>query len=225
MGGRNIKIKEEMAFFVEHKWRFLFLFLGVFFVTFSFLSAVGFVPEYIEDPVVSVDSTTAVVEASEHIEEVVSVPSNMSPDPLHITIASVGIDVNVENPQSRDIKILDAALNDGAVHYPGTGSLTEDANIFIFGHSSFLPNVINKNYQAFNGLKKLEGGEEIFVDSLDTRYVYKVTSVELAEAQEIQVDLSRGVRKLTLSTCNSFGAESERYIVEADFVGSYVLTI
>jgi len=53
--------------------------------------------------------------------------------------------VNVLNPQSRDIKVLDEALNSGAVHYPGTGSLTEDANVFIFGHSSFLPNVINKN--------------------------------------------------------------------------------
>lgn len=214
---RNTGIKDDIALLSEYKWRFMSLFLGVFLVTFSFLSFVGFVPEYTTSSIVFEPTTVDIVEAAEHTDVV------MSHDPLHITIPSVEIDVNVENPSGRDITVLDTALSYGAVHYPGTGSLTEDSNIFIFGHSSFLPNVINKNYQAFNGLKKLKGDEEIFVDSLDTRYVYRVESITLATAEEIQVDLSRGVRKLTLSTCNSFGTESERYIVEANFVGSYLL--
>jgi len=218
MKGGNTDIKENLALVAEHKWPFLFLLLGIFFITFSFLSFVGFVPEYTANSIVFESTATVnIVEAAERTEVA------MSHDPLYITIPSVEIDVEVKNPLSRDISVLDTALSHGAVHYPGTGSLTEDANIFIFGHSSFLPNVINKNYQAFNGLKKLKGGEEIFVDSLDTRYVYRVESITLATAEEIRVDLSRGVRKLTLSTCNSFGTESERYVVEANFVGSYLL--
>jgi len=219
-GNKNNKKdnKENSVLVFKHKWQFLLLILGVFFVTFSFLSLVGFVPEQDIDNSLTKDltkdSAINIAEASEHIV-VVSEPRN----PLHITIPSVGVDVRVENPESRDIEVLDRALNSGAVHYPGTGSLTEDANIFLFGHSSFLPNLINKNYQAFNGLRKLKGGEEIFVDSYDTRYVYQV----VAAADEIRVNLERGERTLTLSTCNSFGAEAERYIVKANFVGSYIL--
>lgn len=211
----NTYFKEDILLISTHKWHFLSLFLGIFFITFSFLSSVDFVPERIVN---STDQTT--VEVAE-----ASVATEKSNEPLRISIPSVNIDVNVENPQDNDIEILDEALNSGAVHYPGTGSLTEDANIFIFGHSSFLPNVINKNYQAFNGLRDIEEGEEIFVDSLDTRYVYRVRDARLAEADEIKVNLNRGTRKLTLSTCNSFGTESERYVVEANFVGSYLLSI
>ncbi|MFC1729777.1 sortase [candidate division KSB1 bacterium] len=216
MEGKNTDIKENIVLLFEYRWQFLSLFLGVFFVTFSFFSIVGFVPEYTDNSL-ALDRTVDVAEAF--------VSTGESHDPLRISIPSVGIDVNVENPQSRDIDVLDGALNNGVVHYPGTGSLKENANVFIFGHSSFLPNVVNKNYQAFNNLNKVDFNDEIFVDSDDTRYVYRVVSVELAGAKEIQVDLSRGTRKLTLSTCNSFGTESERYIVEANFVGSYLLTI
>ncbi|MEX0651848.1 MAG: sortase [Candidatus Paceibacterota bacterium] len=220
MGEKITEIKKTTLVVLEHKWEFLPIFLAVFFILFSIASLIGFVPEPKEDSVTGVAyKNIEKAEASEVVTTVVSA------NPVHITIPSVGVDVNVENPESREIAVLDSALNKGAVRYPGTGSLTEDANIFIFGHSSFLPNVINKNYQAFNGLKRLKGGEEIFVDSADTRYVYRVSVVAMAQASEIKVDLSQGVRKLTLSTCNSFGSESERYIVEADFVGSYSLTI
>jgi len=215
----NPHFNDKPATFLEGRWQFLFLFWIVFFFTFLFFSIIGFVPEYTpKEPVVSELSK----DNFDAVEYIVA-PISKFNDPVHITIPDVSIDVNVENPQSRDVDVLDKALYTGAVHYPGTGSLTEDANIFIFGHSSFLPNVINKNYQAFNGLKKLKGGEEIFVDSEDTRYVYTVMSVRLAEAEEIKIELNPGVRKLTLSTCNSFGAESERYIIDADFVRVEVL--
>jgi LPXTG-site transpeptidase (sortase) family protein len=200
---------------LKYRWKFLFLFLVVFFLTFSFFSVVGFVP----------DTQSDLVNNSSNIVAEASILKDGAHNPLHIYIPSVGIDVNIENPQSRDVKELDMALEYGAVHYPNTGLLTENSNIFIFGHSSFLPNVINKNYQAFNNLNKVSFNDEIYVDSVDTRYVYRVVSVELARADEIEVSFARGDRKLTLSTCNSFGDESERYIVKANFVGSYLLSI
>jgi len=46
--------------------------------------------------------------------------------------------------------------------------------------------------------------------------------VRLTTAQEELVDLSpRGGKRLTLSTCNSFGQKSERWVVEASFVGEF----
>lgn len=202
----------------KQKWEFLYLFLLMFFLSFLILFLIGFVPEYTPTSA-HTPVTSAYAETSEVVQH------GELGEPVRITIPKVGIDARVENPESRDIEVLDRALSRGAVHYPGTGTLEEDANIFLFGHSSFLPNVINKNYQTFNNLGKLAYRDEIFVDSENTRYVYRVTSVTLAEADEIKVDIRRGVRKLTLSTCNSFGAESERYVVEADYAGSYVLAI
>lgn len=211
----NFKARATMLF--EERWKFLYLFLLVFFLSFLLLFSIGFVPEYTKGSR-QVLAVSAYTETSD-------TPRQVSNVPIRVAIPNVGIDTLIENPESRDIEVLDQALGRGAVHYPGTGTLQEDANIFLFGHSSFLPKVINKNYQAFNNLGKVAHGDEIFVDSEDTRYVYRVTKVTLAEADEIKVDLRRGVRKLTLSTCNSFGAESERYIVEADYAGSYMLAI
>ena len=214
----NFSVRTHARILLEERWKFLFLFLLMFFLSFLLLFSVGFVPDYaFETPSSSV--TSAYAETSEMPVQ------SVSEVPVRIVIPKVGIDVHVENPESRDVEVLDQALNKGAVHYPGTGTLEEDANIFLFGHSSFLPNVINKNYQAFNNLSKVTYDDEIFVDSEDTRYVYRVTKVTLAEADEIKVDLRRGVKKLTLSTCNSFGAESERYVVEALYAGSYLLAI
>ncbi len=210
-------IKESILFLIENRWRFLVWFLCIFFCSYLVLSLVDFVPEY------TGNNTTAALASNYPQSD--SKENTMYEQAVHIRIPSVSIDINIEHPESRDITVLDQALQDGVVQYPGTGLLNEETNIFIFGHSSFLPNVINKNYQAFNGLKNVEVGDEVFVDSYTTRYVYRVESLELAEADVVRVNFEEGKRKLTLSTCNSFGAESERYVVEAVYVGSYALTI
>lgn len=200
--------KYPLTVLIEHKWRFLVLFLLVFFFTLLPLSFIGFVPQSID---ASFGKSTEVVAIE-------------SATPMRIVIHRIGVDVNIENPESREIAVLDEALKGGVVHYPGTGTLEEDANIFLFGHSSYLPIVFNKNYQAFNGLQKLQEGDEILVQSDTTEYVYRVSSVRLAKADEALIDLRKGVRKLTLSTCNSFGDIGERYIVEALFVESNLFT-
>ncbi|MCW9054597.1 MAG: sortase [Candidatus Pacebacteria bacterium] len=197
---------------VAVRWRFLFLFVFMFGMTLFLLSMVGLVPERI-------------TEREPAGTEVAYASREYAGDPKRILIPSVGVDANIENPQSREIEALDRALKEGVVRYPGTGVLTENANIFLFGHSSYLPSVINKNYQVFNNLQKLGAGDEIFVDSGDMRYVYRVTSVVLDEAGNVVVDFSRGERMLTLATCNSFGEKDERYVVRAKYVGSYLLTI
>ena len=53
--------------------------------------------------------------------------------------------------------------------------------------------------------------------------LYIVETIRLVDADEALVELSRTGKKLTLSTCNSFGAPGERYIVEASFVESHAL--
>ncbi len=207
----HIGAHEEVEKFSRNRWQFLRVFLLVFFVTLSILTVIGLVPERGATDGAEKAENGVVVMGAAAVDDAYA-------EPVRILAPRVGIDTVVSSPQSRDIGVLDAALASGAVHYPGSGFLTEDSNIFLFGHSSFLPVVRNKAYQAFNGLKDMVPGDEIFVDSARVRYVYRVASVRKASADEAFVAFERGERRLTLSTCDSFGAKADRFVVEAYFV-------
>ena len=75
----------------------------------------------------------------------------------------------------------------------------------------------------FNRLRELEQGDVIRVQSATHEYVYRVASVRLTTAQEAFIPFGIGEKRLTLTTCNSFGAKSERWVVDAEYVGSYLL--
>jgi LPXTG-site transpeptidase (sortase) family protein len=66
-------------------------------------------------------------------------------------------------------------------------------------------------------------GDTILVYSDKHVYTYKVNGVKLANSDDVLVDFSVKKNMLTLSTCNTFGQKQERYVVEADFVGSNAL--
>jgi len=202
----------------RHKLGFSF----VLFFTFSLivLNAIGFVPEPIEET--SVSSAPLVTRADAAGSSEVSTVGDVRP--LRVVIESVDIDARVETPGSRDVAVLDSALLRGAVHYPGSGTLADTSNMFIFGHSSHLPVVNNQNFRAFNNLEKVKEGDVIRVESSDTVNVYRVVSVELVSADDALIELSGRTKMLTLSTCNSFGEPSDRYVVKAEFVKSYGLT-
>ncbi len=199
---------------MERRLRFLGAFVAVFFATLLILTALGLAPtDIVPKREVGPERAVPALSASE------------VPDPLRVRIPAIGTDAPVVNPRSRDVAVLDAALREGVVRYPAPGSLADpDAHLFLFGHSSYLPAVRNPAYRAFNNLAKLSPGDEIVLESNARAYRYVVRSVRLAAAEEALVDLSPGARRLTLSTCNSFGAPSERFVVEADFVGTSVLS-
>ena len=126
--------------------------------------------------------------------------------------------VSVRNPQSTSIADLDHALLSGVVRHPDSANLMQDGTLFLFGHSSYLPNVINKNFQAFNGIQKLTWGDTVRLHSADMEYVYRVDRVYEVKASSADVAIEYGEAKLTLATCNSFGSKDDRYIVEATLV-------
>lgn len=143
---------------------------------------------------------------------------NTDPElPTRIVIEKANIDVTVVNPESDSIPILDESLKLGAVRHPESGKLGErGSNVFIFGHSSGLPVVINQNYKAFNNLQTLSEGDTITVFSDNREYTYVVETVRLTTADEAFISFKEShASKLTLSTCNSFGTAQERYVVEA----------
>lgn len=135
--------------------------------------------------------------------------------PVRIVINEIGIDTPVLTPASTDVAVLDRALLSGAVHYPDSPLAGEEGNMLIFGHSSYLPVVQNKAYQAFNELQKLTPGSMVSVYTDTMRYDYKVDRVRLARAEETVITFDADEPTLTLATCNTFGAKQERWVATA----------
>ena len=201
---------------------FILWFSVIFLATFTGLYLLGLVPTEFADvnqtsvldelptaglPIIESSSTSAVKNTF------------TGEEPTHITIAKIGVDAKISDPSSTDVTVLDDALTHGAVHYPGSGLLA-DGNLFLFAHSTNWSVVHNQAYKTFNNLDKLVAGDEIQVTGTSQVYTYRVTSVRLADNNQIWVDLSGNKKMLTLSTCNTFGEKQQRYVVQADFVGS-----
>ncbi len=235
----------------DHIWKHKLVFFGTFFVVFTLsyllLSALDFLPEpptteevrseqeneevVASDPVVSdqveVEPVVSVAEAAA-VEPIVAAaaPITLGSEealPTSIVIKKLGKTVPVLNPTSRVIADLDAALLRGVVRHPDSATLAQDGNIFILGHSSYLPQVFNKNFQAFNGIQNLEWGDKIELYTSVAAYEYRVEKVYRAQAQDLTVPIAGTGKMLTLATCNSFGSVDDRYIVEATLIAERAL--
>jgi len=203
----------------EERMVFFLVAVGVFAITYGFLFLIDFLPE-----------TPQEITKSEIVSEVKEEPvvEEVFIDPFPIRIIFDTLDnreVDVLNPESHSIEALDTALLSGAVRHPDSADFEREGTIFLFGHSSYLPNVINKNFQAFNGIQKLEWGDTIRLHSGDKEYTYQVDRVYETSADDAEVKIETGKQKLTLATCDSFGSKSDRFIVEATLIEEKLLTM
>lgn len=169
-----------------------------------------------------VGETVAVSESPSQYEAVSEIeldPNGVSVSaevlPVLLSIPKLGKTVTVLNPTSRAVADLDAALLEGVVRHPDSAVLNQEGTVFILGHSSYLPQVFNKNFQAFNGIQSLEWGDLIEVSSTDEVYEYRVEKVYRAKAQDASVPIAGSTKQLILATCNSFGDVNDRFVVEA----------
>ncbi len=198
------KPKSLVRFVWENKLSFILYFLIILTATFAILYLFNLVPSEFDTIVGRYPENTTLSQNGEV--------------PLEVKIPEVGIDTQVYNPDSTSTDVLDSFLEKGAVRYPGSGLLGGIGNIFIFGHSTSLPVVHNQAYKTFVGLKDLKPGDKISVFSDKNEYVYSVTSVRMDKASNIEVVFDVKNRMLTLTTCNTFAAKEDRYIVQAEFV-------
>ncbi|MFA5935105.1 MAG: sortase [Candidatus Paceibacterota bacterium] len=197
------KEKNFGKFVLNNKFSFLLNFFIISTITFSILYMFGLVPEEFK------------MTFGRYVSKEYDVGNKKGELPLSIKIPSVGIDSQIYNPESTDIQILDSFLLKGVVRYPGSGLLGGVGNVFLFAHSTGIKIVNNQAFKSFNGLKKLKEGDSISVFSDKNEYIYKVLSVKLEGADKALVTFDTTDSKLTLSTCNTFGAKSERYVVES----------
>ncbi|MEY3783735.1 MAG: hypothetical protein RLZZ230_57 [Candidatus Parcubacteria bacterium] len=221
-----------MDYILQQIWERKFVFLGTFFIVFTLsyvaLVAIDFVPEPPATNESEEATSTALVSSETKTEFPLTIVSpvitkveastteNQYELPLTINIVKLNKKVSVANPTSRAIADLDAALLNGVVRHPDSAELGQAGNVFILGHSSYLPTVFNKNFQAFNGIQSLEWGDVVEVYSDESVYEYRVDKVYRAKAQDLTVPIAGAEKRLTLATCNSFGSTDDRYIVEAE---------
>ncbi len=217
---------------VKAIWANKISFFGVFFIIFTVLYTVLFLVDFLPEAPEARPATTEVTEVASAVDvapvviqtpavaesELVAetVVSASAPDmPISIYIERLDKTIDVLNPQSRSIADLDNALLSGVVRHPDSATPNIDGNVLILGHSSYLPNVLNKNFQAFNGVQNLEWGDTITITSENAVYTYRVERVYEARASEITVPIAGDAKLLTLATCDSFGSVDDRHIVEA----------
>lgn len=221
--------------FEQLKLRFIpfcVAFFATVFVTYLVLYIIDVYPEPVTEPsaeqapqVATVeDAQSASIEAPATTEVVIAEPATESANPVTLTFDALDRTVPVRNPESPSYDALDAALTEGVVRHPHSADFVETGNMLILGHSSYLPNVLNKNFQAFNGMEDLGWGDIVRVTSEDTEYVYRVDRVYESPASDIFIPVGDDpTPKLTLVTCNVLGAKEDRYILEARLVETVAL--
>ncbi|TSC69291.1 MAG: hypothetical protein G01um101456_255 [Parcubacteria group bacterium Gr01-1014_56] len=188
---------------------FLLTFVLLMVATVLFLGAVDALPE---------SKKGTGTELSNNVKETTTPES-----PVRVVAKNIGLDVAVVNPSSTNVAVLDQALESGAVRYPTSGLLGVNGTVLLFGHSSYLPVVYHQYYKAFNAIQNLKKGEIVSVYSATQEYRYAVSGVRVANATEDVVELSTNGKHLVLVTCDSFSKKTSRFVVTADFVGTYSL--
>jgi sortase A len=144
--------------------------------------------------------------------------TNMGELPLSIQAPSIGINTNIQAPTVMAVSVLDAALNKGPVYYPGSGS-PGDRNMLIFGHSTGFSIVHNQAYKVFNNIKNAKVGSLIYIKTSSGTHTYKTISVKKVSKYNTWVQFDSTKPMLTLATCDSFGKASDRWVLEAEYIG------
>ncbi len=139
-------------------------------------------------------------------------------NPLSIDIPEYNIHSSIESPLSNDVKTLDNSLLRAAVYYPGSG-FPGSNNMLIFGHSTSFKVVRNKAYQVFNNIKSVKPGTMIYIKTQTKTHIYKTKDVKKVSKYTAWIQFNSDKPMLTLSTCDSFGKRSDRWVLEAEYVG------
>ncbi len=103
-------------------------------------------------------------------------------------------------------------LKRGAGHFPGTALPGQRGNSSFAAHRD----------SFFRGLREVEIGDRVEVETGADGYVYRVSDLRVVEPSQVDVIAARGGSELTLVTCHPFdyvGPAPRRFVVHAELVG------
>ncbi len=125
-----------------------------------------------------------------------------------IAAPSLGVDVVAHEGVDR------ATLKRGAGHFPSTALPGEPGNAAFAAHRDV----------DFRGLRKAAAGDDIYVDTGDATYVYRVADTRVVQPHEVHVLAGSSASELTLITCYPFdwaGPAPRRFVVRAELHGRF----
>lgn len=164
------------------------------------------------------DTGKEVASLQNDLNKAIGANTNTGELPLYIEVPSIGIQSAIESPVVQTVSVLDSSLNRGPVYYQGSGTPGE-RNMLIFGHSTGFSVVRNKAYKVFNNIKKTQVGSYVYIRTTSGVHTYKVVNVRKASKYTTWVQFNSTKPMLTLATCDSFGKASDRWVLEAEYVG------
>lgn len=167
---------------------------------------VGAIKQYVAPG--SVVTTPVIVEPSS--------AASVGSDPK-IIIPKIGVEAPVVYDEQRvDEPSYQAALERGVVRLGTTANPGTKGNIVIGGHSS--NNVFNAGgYKyVFVNLRRLEGGDIIYLNYGGQRYTYKVTVKKVIPPSDTSALAPTSTPLLTLFTCDPPGTNINRLIIQAE---------
>lgn len=125
-----------------------------------------------------------------------------------IVVPAAGVDVVAF--EGVDRKTLDR----GAGHFPGTALPGRPGNSAFAAHRDV----------EFRGLRRVEPGHDVFIDTGQATFVYRIEETRVAEPSEVEVLDPSGGSDLTLITCYPFdwvGPAPRRFVVSARLRGRF----
>lgn len=116
-------------------------------------------------------------------------------------------------------KQIQASLEKGVVHYPGTAKAGQAGNFFITGHSSFYAWSPGMYKSVFARLHELSPGDEYWIYYNGDKHRYTVRSKKEVSPSDVTVlDQPPDERISTLMTCTPLGTTLRRLIIVAQEV-------
>ena len=114
---------------------------------------------------------------------------------------------------------IQASLEQGVVHYPGTAKPGQAGNFFVTGHSSYYPWATGNYKTVFARLHTLNVDDEYWVYYGGDKHRYIVRSVFEVKPSNVDVlDQPANRRLSTLMTCTPVGTTLRRLIITAEEV-------
>lgn len=114
---------------------------------------------------------------------------------------------------------IQAGLQNGVVHYPGTARPGQAGNFFVTGHSSYFPWDPGQYKSVFARLHDLNVGDEYWVFYNGDRYRYVIQEEKEIKPSDVSVlDQPVNKRMSTLMTCTPVGTTLRRLIITAQEV-------
>ena len=117
---------------------------------------------------------------------------------------------------------IQAALEMGVVHYPGTAKPGQAGNFFVTGHSSYYPWAQGNYKTIFARLHELEVGDEYWVYYGGDKHRYRVMGKKEVRPSNVAVlDQPIDKRVSTLMTCTPTGTTLRRLILTAEEIDPF----